>query len=203
MSCAPRFCPALRLSGAALARTKSASRGSRKRCICRSKHCSIRRCAEALVVTPTFPAYQAVSHRRNPALSKCSSIEKDFAPDAAAILSQITEHAATVAIASPCNPTRKELAGSELRLNDGLLTLPQPPYLLSDEINALPKLYFSRDRPRRLRFIPHHRGIVAVKGCALTGLRLGWIDPQAAAQVMWKRISFSVVCRYLCAARCD
>ncbi|HNI61143.1 MAG TPA: pyridoxal phosphate-dependent aminotransferase [Pseudomonadota bacterium] len=78
---------------------------------------------EALVVTPTFPAYQKLCHIEGIRVVEVQlDPKKDFAPDAAAILSQITDRTRLVAIASPCNPTGRVWPESELRkLSDGLL----------------------------------------------------------------------------------
>lgn len=152
---------------------------------------------EALVVTPTFPAYQKLCHIEGIHVNEVQlDPQTGFAPSADAVLAQITDRTRLVAIASPCNPTGRVWPEAELRkLSEGLLSLPQPPYLLSDEVYA--ELFFSDERPPSpAQFYPHT--IVASslsKSCALTGLRLGWImAPQSAAQVMWKAHQFVVSC---------
>lgn len=152
---------------------------------------------EAVVVTPTFPAYQKLCHIEGVTVREVRLDPKTgFAPDADAVLRAIDERTRLVALASPCNPTGRVWPESELRtLCEGLLARPNPPYLLSDEVYA--ELYFTEDRPPSpAHFYPHT--IVASslsKSCALTGLRLGWImAPLEAAQVMWKAHQFVVSC---------
>ncbi len=152
---------------------------------------------EALVVTPTFPAYQKLCHIEGIRVVEVAlDPQTGFAPSADAVLAQVTDRTRLVAIASPCNPTGRVWPESELRkLADGLLALPQPPYLLSDEVYA--ELYYTEQRPPSpAQFYPHT--IIASslsKSCALTGLRLGWLlAPKEAAQVMWKAHQFVVSC---------
>ena len=152
---------------------------------------------EALVVTPTFPAYQKLCHLEGvPVREVALDPRTGFAPDAERVLQAVTERTRLVALGSPCNPTGRVWSESELRkLTAGLATLPQPPYLLSDEVYA--ELYFADTRPvSPALFYP--RTIVASslsKSCALTGLRLGWVmAPPEAAQVMWKAHQFVVSC---------
>jgi len=152
---------------------------------------------EAVVVTPTFPAYQKLCYIEGVTVREVAlSSKTSFAPDAKAVLQAVNERTRLVALASPCNPTGRVWPESELRtLSEGLLALPNPPYLLSDEVYA--ELYYTDQRPPSPAcFYPHT--IVASslsKSCALTGLRLGWImAPLHAAQVMWKAHQFVVSC---------
>jgi len=152
---------------------------------------------EAVVVTPTFPAYQKLCHIEGVRVREVRLSPHDgFAPDADAVLRALTPQTRLIALASPCNPTGRIWPESELRkLTEALLQLPQPPYLLSDEVYA--ELYFAETRPPSpALFYPHT--IVASslsKSCALTGLRLGWVmAPLEAAQVMAKTHQFVVSC---------
>lgn len=152
---------------------------------------------EALVITPTFPAYQKLCHLEGvPVREVALDPKTGFAPDAQAVLRAVTERTRLVALASPCNPTGRVWPESELRaLCRGLLALPNPPYLLSDEVYA--ELYFGAERPASpAHFYPHTLVASSLsKSCALTGLRLGWIlGPQAAMKVMWKAHQFVVSC---------
>lgn len=132
---------------------------------------------EVLVVTPTFPAYQKLCHLEGVRVKEAPlSPETGFAPDADLVLSCVTEHTRLVALASPCNPTGRVWPEAELRkLAEGLLRLPRPPYLLSDEVYA--ELYFTPKRPFSPAWVYPHTLVASSlsKSCALTGLRLGWL----------------------------
>ena len=152
---------------------------------------------EALVITPTFPAYQKLCHLEGVRVREVAlDPQAGFAPDAQAVLRAVTDKTRLIALASPCNPTGRVWPASELRaLCEGLLALPSPPYLLSDEVYA--ELYFGEERPASpAQFYPHTLVASSLsKSCALTGLRLGWLlAPKAAMKVMWKAHQFVVSC---------
>lgn len=152
---------------------------------------------EALVVTPTFPAYQKLCHMEGVALREALlDPDADFRPDARRVLAAVTPRTRLVCLASPCNPTGRVWPESELRaLCDGLGALPDPPYLLSDEVYS--DLYYDENRPASpARLYP--RTLVASslsKSCSLTGLRLGWLlAPSEVAPTLFKTHQFAVSC---------
>lgn len=132
---------------------------------------------EALVITPTFPAYQKLCHMLGVAVREVAlSPESGFAPDAAQVLAAVGPRTRLIALASPCNPTGRVWPESELRkLTDGLAALPEPVYLLSDEVYS--ELYFGPERPVSPASLYRHTLVAGSlsKSCALTGLRLGWL----------------------------
>ncbi|MFO0576615.1 MAG: pyridoxal phosphate-dependent aminotransferase [Polyangia bacterium] len=152
---------------------------------------------EALVVTPTFPAYQKLCHMEGVAVREVLLDPADgFRPDAARVLAAVTPRTRLICLASPCNPTGRVWPEAELRaLCAGLAALPEPPYLLSDEVYA--ELYYTPERPASpAAFYP--RTLVASslsKSCALTGLRLGWLlAPADVAPTLFKAHQFAVSC---------
>lgn len=152
---------------------------------------------EALVVTPTFPAYQKLCRMEGVAVREVMlDASTGFAPDAARVLAAITPRTRLVCLASPCNPTGRVWPEAELRaLCRGLLALPEPPYLLSDEVYA--ELYYTGSRPPSPATM-YPRTLVASslsKSCALTGLRLGWLlAPTEVAPTLFKAHQFAVSC---------
>lgn len=152
---------------------------------------------EALVVTPTFPAYQKLCHMEGVTVREVLlDPAAGFRPDAARVLAAVTPRTRLVCLASPCNPTGRVWPEAELRaLCAGLAALPDPPYLLSDEVYA--ELYYTPERPASpAAFYP--RTLVASslsKSCALTGLRLGWLlAPADVAPTLFKAHQFAVSC---------
>ena len=152
---------------------------------------------EAVVVTPTFPAYQKLCYIEGVRVVEAPLSPRDgFAPSAAAVLARVNEKTRLVALASPCNPTGRIWPENELRLlAQGLLSLPRPPYLLSDEVYAA--LHFTPQAPASaIRFYPHTLVASSLsKSCALTGLRLGWIlAPETEMRLMYKTHQYVVSC---------
>ncbi len=152
---------------------------------------------EALVVTPTFPAYQKLCHMIGvPVREVTLDQDADFAPDADRVLAAVGPRTRLIALASPCNPTGRVWPEAELRrLTQGLMERPEPVYLLSDEVYS--ELYFGAERPvSPARFYRHT--IVASslsKCCALTGLRLGWLmAPPELSPTLLKAHQFAVSC---------
>lgn len=152
---------------------------------------------EALVVTPTFPAYQKICHMIGVPVREVElPAETDFAPDADRVLAAVGPRTRLVALASPCNPTGRVWPEAELRrLTKGLQARPEPVYLLSDEVYA--ELYFGPERPASpASFYPHTLVAGSLsKSCALTGLRLGWLmAPTEMSPTLLKAHQFAVSC---------
>jgi aspartate/methionine/tyrosine aminotransferase len=152
---------------------------------------------EALVVTPTFPAYQKLCHMLGvPVREVALSPETGFAPDAERVLAAVGPRTRLIALASPCNPTGRVWPESELRrLTAGLEALPEPVYLLSDEVYS--ELYFGPERPASPASFYRHTLVAGSlsKSCALTGLRLGWLmAPIELSPTLLKAHQFVVSC---------
>jgi aspartate/methionine/tyrosine aminotransferase len=152
---------------------------------------------EALVVTPTFPAYQKLCHMLGvPVREVALPAETDFAPDADRVLAAVGPRTRLIALASPSNPTGRVWPESELRkLTTGLAALPEPVYLLSDEVYS--ELYFGPERPVSPASFYRHTLVASSlsKSCALTGLRLGWLlAPPELSPTLLKAHQFAVSC---------
>jgi aspartate/methionine/tyrosine aminotransferase len=152
---------------------------------------------EALVVTPTFPAYQKICQMLGVAVREVAlDPATGFAPDAARVLAAVGPRTRLVALASPCNPTGRVWPEAELRrLTEGLSALPHPVYLLSDEVYA--ELYFGAERPVSPASFYRHTLVASSlsKSCALTGLRLGWVmAPSELSPTLLKAHQFTVSC---------
>lgn len=132
---------------------------------------------EALVVGPAFPAYAKLCAMEGVAVREVMlDAKQGFAADAGRVLAAVGPRTRLVLLATPNNPTARVWPESELlRLSEGLLALPRPPFLLVDEVYR--DLYFTAAPPASpARFYP--RTLLAgslSKSCALTGLRLGWL----------------------------
>ena len=160
---------------------------------------------EALVVTPTFPAYQKLCH-----IEGIRVVEVQLDPKKTLRLTlrpfcrRLRIARGWLRLHHRAIPTGR-CGGIELR-KLGADFLHCRSRRICCRTKCMPSCILpSRDRPRRLRFIPHHRGIVAVKElCPDRTAGSGWIMAPRPPRVMWKSASVcGVVCRYLCAARCD
>src|ERR1700712_1079984 len=102
---------------------------------------------EVLVVTPAFPAYQKLCQMLGvPVREVTLDPETGFAPDADRVLAAVGPRTRLIALASPNNPTGRVWPEAELRrLTAGLSALPEPVYLLSDEVYS--ELYFGPTPP--------------------------------------------------------
>ena len=152
---------------------------------------------EALVVTPTFPAYQKLCQMLGvPVREVALDPETGFAPDAERVLAAVGPRTRLIALASPNNPTGRVWPESELRrLTEGLLALPEPVYLLSDEVYS--ELYFGAARPVSPASFYRHTLVASSlsKSCALTGLRLGWLlAPSELSPTLLKAHQIAVSC---------
>ena len=152
---------------------------------------------EALVVTPTFPAYQKLCQLLGvPVREVALDPETGFAPDAERVLAAVGPRTRLIALASPNNPTGRVWPESELRrLTEGLLALPEPVYLLSDEVYS--ELYFGAARPVSPASFYRHTLVASSlsKSCALTGLRLGWLlAPSELSPTLLKAHQLAVSC---------
>jgi aspartate/methionine/tyrosine aminotransferase len=152
---------------------------------------------EALIVSPAYPLYGKLCAMEGVAARQVSlSAEEGFRPDAGAVLAAVGARTRVVVLASPSNPTGRVWPPVELqRLAEGLLALPSPSYIVSDEVYR--ELYFGDAPPESpARFYPRTVVVGSLsKSCALTGLRLGWfLAPREVAPALLKVHQFAVSC---------
>lgn len=132
---------------------------------------------EVLIVTPAYPAYAKICQMEGVA-HRLVSLDPaaGFEPDAERVLAAIGPATRLVLLASPANPTGRVWEAAELeKLASGLAKLPQPVYVLVDEVYR-ELIYTEAPYASLAQYHPHTLVANSLsKSHALTGLRLGWL----------------------------